>query len=292
VSSPARSTIDAHFHLWQVGDSDLAWVTPEWQMLRRDYLLPQLEAAFDSAGVSVGVYVESGQTTHETAAMQRRAAESDRIAAFIPWVDLAAADAEAELDRLQRDPKFRGVRVNTVESPDGDALSQPAILRGLCMLADRGLTHDFGVRTRHLLSIARVYEKHPHLRGVIDHMGLPDMASGSEDAEWRSSMRVLAQIPNLFCKISELLLTAGPNWSVEQVRPYVQFVAEAFGPQRIMWASNWPLALLGTDYRATFDLAQAALGPVSPRERSAFLTDNAEEFYGLTRSADRLRPSG
>ena len=282
--------VDTHCHLWQLEISGKTWVTAGLKQLHRSFEPDDLAEASRDAGVRACVVVEAGETEAENGALDRMAASSDLIEAIVPWADLESASLEDELDRWQQNPKFRGVRWRFEGYPDPDVLARPSIVRGLRKIAERGLVFDFLVRTAHLKDLLGVYSQLPGLRGVVEHMAKPDIVGSSDSQEWHTRMRELARNTNVNCKISlspqverfnEILASPGQGWPVEAIRPYAQFLLEEFGPDRLMWGSDWPIALITSDYVGTFQAMREAVGPLDASNEQRLFAGTARRFYAL-----------
>jgi L-fuconolactonase len=163
-------------------------------------------------------------------------------------------------------------------------------VEGLRKVAERGIIFEFLVRTTHLEDILKTYERIPKLKAVIEHMAKPDFTGGEERAEWQSSMKALAQHTRVACKLSlsprveqlsEILREPGKGWPVESIKPYVRSLMEYFGPDRLMWGSDWPVALLMSGYKETLNAMRAALGSLQRRVEEQVFRKTAMEFYGL-----------
>ena len=223
--------------------------------------------------------------------MERMAASSGLIGAIMPHVDLERPNLDEELDYWQRNPKFRGARMGFEGHPDPGVMARPAVVEGLGRFAHRGLVFEFLVRAHHLSDVLKVYERFPDLKGVVNHMAKPDMVAQTDGAQWHQGMKDLARNTNVSCKLSlspraELMAqtaaTPGQGWPVASIRPYVQYLLEQFGPDRLMWGSDWPIALVTSDYRGTYEAMKEAIGPLSADQELHLFSTNATNFYGLT----------
>lgn len=280
--------IDTHCHLWR---RDLAdWVTSEMGRLHRDFEPADLAAAGDSVGVEAFVLVEAGDTRPENEWFEQAAGTAPFIAGFVPYVELDRPTLGDELDRWQAGPKFCGVRHRYESHPDPDILKRPAIRDGFAELARRGIVFDFLVRVPHLPDVLDICRALPDLTGVVEHLAKPDMAEGTEESQWRDVMQALARDTNIICKLSlsprgedtKSLLTQPPQgWPLEPTRPYVQFMLEHFGPDRLMWGSDWPVALASTSYEGIYQTMRDAIGPLDADDELKIFRTNAIRTYGL-----------
>ena len=282
--------VDTHCHLWDLEVARRTWITPDLNQLFNSFRPADISRASAEVGVGKFVVIEAGTTPEENASIAKMAAESDAIAGFAPWVDLESPQLCDELDRWQRDPKFCGVRMRFEGDPDPDILARPSIVDGLRKVAGRGIIFEFLVRTQHLAHVLEVCARIPELKAIIEHMAKPDMVEGTERAEWEKQMRALARNTNLAAKLSlspraelmdQLLANPDQGWPVEAVRPYVQFLLEEFGTSRLMWGSDWPIALLTTDYAGIYGAMSEAIGPIGSEDELKLFHSNAVQFYEL-----------
>ena len=282
--------VDTHCHMWQLELARQTWLMPELKPLFRTFEPDDLAQASHNVGVGTCVLIEAGTTTEENRELARQATSSELIGAVLPFADLESPKLAEELDDWQSDPKFRGVRMRFEGHPDPDILSRPGIIEGLKILTRRGLVFEFLVRSSHLKDIPRIYERLPELKGVIEHMAKPDVVGGSDSAAWYQQMEVLAQDTNVTCKLSlspqverieELLTHPGSGWSVELIKPYVHFLIEHFGFDRLMWGSDWPVLLLVSDYEGTYQAMRDAIGPLDVGDELRLFRKTAMRFYGV-----------
>jgi L-fuconolactonase len=282
--------VDTHCHLWDLEVARRTWITPELNQLFNSFRPADISRASAEVGVGRFVVIEGGTTPEENASIAQMAAESELIAGFAPWVDLESPGLGDELDEWQQDPKFCGVRMRFEGDPDDNVLAKPSIVDGLRTVAGKGIIFEFLVRTQHLAHVLEICASIPELKGVIEHLAKPDMVEGTERAEWEKHMRALARNTNLAAKLSlspraeredDLLANPNQGWPVEAIRPYVQFLLEEFGTSRLMWGSDWPIALFTTDYAGIYGAMREAIGPISAEDELRLFRSNAIEFYGL-----------
>lgn len=266
--------IDSHQHFWQVGRFDYPWMSDG--ILCRDYLPHDLAPIIQANRT---VLVQASNSVAESRWLLELAKTNSFIAGVVGWVDLTNPDTQ--LDELCADPKFKGVRHLVESEPDDDWLVQPAVLAGLQQLAARGLSYDLLVHTRHLKHIPRLAESCPDLSLVIDHLAKPPIAS-NEITEWSQAFRPLARFPNISCKLSGLVTEANWNsWQQEDLRPVVDVALESFGPDRMMFGSDYPVCLLAASYDRVLDSFQQILKSLSDADRDKIFGQNAEKFYRL-----------
>ena len=268
--------VDAHQHFWQVGRFDYPWMTSDLGVLYRDYLPSDVQSGVDQI-----VVVQASNSVAESRWLLGLADRYDFIAGVVGWVDLASTDVDEQLAELTRHPKFKGVRHLVESEPADDWLVQPAVISGLQRLAAHGLSYDLLVHTRHLRHARKVAERCHDLRLVIDHLAKPPIAKHGYD-EWARELKSLAEYPNVYCKLSGLVTEANWNsWTMDDLRPYVEYALELFGPQRLMFGSDHPVCLLAASYERVLGSFQELLADLSQEDRNLIFAKNARTFYRL-----------
>ncbi len=275
--------IDAHQHFWRLARGDYAWLTPELGPIHRDFGLDDLRPLLAAAGVERTVLVQAAPTSAETDFLLDLAADEPLVAGVVGWVDFEAPDAAHRIAALAARPKLVGLRPMIQDLPDDRWMLGEAITPALHAMADEGLTFDALIFPRHLPILRMFARRYPGLDIVIDHGAKPDIAGGALD-DWAREIRATADETRLVCKLSGLVTEAGPAWSAEVLRPYVEVLVEAFGADRLMWGSDWPVATLAGSYAAWREAAEALLAGRSDAERDAIFGHTASVFYGLDRS--------
>jgi L-fuconolactonase len=203
------------------------------------------------------------------------------ILGVVAWADLTDPALPQVLDKLQKRPKFKGVRHIVHDEPDPLWLMRPDVLRGLRELAQRGIPYDLLLRQIHLPLVPQLAEQVPGLRMVIDHIAKPPIASGRMDG-WAEDMRAASQVPGLYCKLSGMITEANhANWKADDLRPYVQHVMSLFEPERLMFGSDWPVCKLAGSWKQTLAAFTQAIGAQSMETREQILGGAAKRFYGL-----------
>lgn len=282
--------IDSHCHMWQ--REQVLESLAEFKPLLYTFGPSELEAASRGIGLQSCILIESGTTAQDNQRMAELAASSALIGAFVSYVELEDSALESKLDTWQGHPKFRGVRARYEGHPDSHVLARPAVVQGLRKIAERGLVFEFLVRARHLQDILKLYEQIPDLRAVIEHMAKPDIANGTDSAEWYSGMEKLEKQTSVKCKLSlsprveemTQLRADGPQgWNMERLKPFVLFLVESFGCERLMWGSDWPVVLLASDYQGAYQTMRSALGALSTTDEVRIFQDTARQFYGPER---------
>ena len=277
--------VDSHQHFWQVGRFDYPWMSREGEVLCRDYLPPALEPILRRCGVEKTILVQASNSLEETRWLLSLADQYPFIAGVVGWVDLSVRAVGQQLSEFIAHPKFKGVRHLVESEPADDWLIQPNVLDGLRTLASAGVSFDLLVHTRHLKRARTVAESCPELSLVVDHMAKPPIASG-EVSDWARAIKEVAVFPNISCKLSGLVTEASwSDWRIEDLKRFVDTALEYFGPQRLMFGSDWPVCLLAASYDRVLESFQSLLADLNDEERSCIFSRNATEFYRLQQQA-------
>ena len=279
-------TVDTHHHLWDLDVRDQPWMTgPEMDPLRRDFRPSDLQAAMRGTSVDATVLVQTVADPDETPEMLVLAETVDRVAAVIGWVDLTAKDAREQIGRLQTHPSggwLRGIRHQVEDEPDPDWLVRPEVLAGLGAVEDAGLLYELLVRPHQLPAAIKAVGQYPQLTFVLDHCAKPPVDSG-ELEPWASRIRALAAHPNVVCKLSGLVTQ--DEWAAQpdpsRLRACADVVLESFGPNRVMFGSDWPVCLLAASYSEVLGVAKELTSGLSDSERTAVFDTTAREIYNL-----------
>ena len=277
--------VDAHHHLWDLSVRDQDWITgPELAPLRRDFTLAELEPLARAAGVGASVLVQTVTVAEETPEFLALAAGSELVAGVVGWTDLTAAGVADTLAALREGPGGEylvGIRHQVQGEPDPDWLVRPDVLRGLAAVADAGLAYDLLVLPHQLPAAVRAAELLPGLTFVLDHLGKPPVGSGDTEP-WATRLRELALRPNTCAKLSGLVTEADwHGWTTADLRPYAETALDAFGPDRLMAGSDWPVCTLAADYGRVLGTARALTEALGRDEREAVLGGTAVRVYRL-----------
>ena len=276
--------VDAHHHLWDPVATRHDWLA-DVPALQRRFDLADFQQASAPHGVDASVLVQVLNSTPETEEfLQIAAASTGRIAGVVGWADLTDPGIADELARLKEQPGgslLVGIRHLVPDEPDVNWLARPDVQRGLAAVGAAGLVYDLLVRPQHLTAAIKITAALPNVRFVLDHGAKPDMATGSTQP-WTKLIEELSRRPNVTCKLSGLVTEAGPVWSQAKIAPYAGHLLEAFGPNRLMFGSDWPVCLLAASYAEVFGLARALLtGLLSQSELDAVFGTNASLVYDL-----------
>ena len=278
VSAPS---VDAHHHLWDLGSGRYSWPTPADARIYRTFTPDDLAPELEAAGIHATVVVQATDSLADTDSMIEAAAAFPWIAGVVGWLPLGErVVAERELEK--RRDRLAGVRHLIHWDPDPMWLIRPANQPGLALLAEAALAFDVvAVYPDHLPLVPEVAKRHPELRLVIDHLAKPPFRSSGWD-QWVDAIRRAAQSPNVYAKVSGLDTAAGPDWTVDELRPAWDVVLEAFGPTRLLFGTDWPVCRLVSTYGQVVAAARTLVAELSPIERDRVMGGTAIEVDRLS----------
>jgi L-fucono-1,5-lactonase len=274
--------IDSHLHLWDLQRSAYSWITPELGPLHTTITAERARSELAAVGVDRAVLVQAEDSVTDTGFMLEVAREHRWVAGVVGWVQLDdPAVAAAQLDRFAADPAFRGVRHLVHDDPRDDFLALPAVRTSLGLLAERGLPFDVpDAWPRHLAATAELAGALPGLTVVLDHLGKPP--HGKQDfPEWREAFAAVAARPNTVAKVSGLQVRGEP-FTAAGIRPAWEAALELFGPDRLLWGSDWPMTLLTAGYTGTWAVVSELLGELTDEEQGKILEGTARRVYRLS----------
>ena len=275
--------IDAHQHFWNPARGDYFWMPKDDPLLARAYGPEDLGRHLKHHGIGRTVLVQAAATVHETEYMLGIADATPCVAGVVGWIDFEKPSDRAHLKRLAEHPKFRGVRPMIQDIPDDDWMLREDVQWGFRAVADLGLTFDALGFPRHLANFLTILKRHPDMRVVIDHCMKPQIRAHSDEsfAHWADGMARIAGETAAYCKFSALVTEANPGWTVDDLRPYAEHVLSVFGPERVMWGSDWPVCQLRASYDEWWAAARALTSHLDAQAERRVFGGTAEEFYGL-----------
>ena len=272
--------IDAHHHCWRYTPEEFGWIDDRMQAIRRNYYPADFAPQLRAAGVDGTVVVQARQTVEETLQLLEHTHRHRFIKGVVGWVPLTDPKVARLLEQLQEDKALKGVRHVLQGEPDS-YMAGPAFNAGLAAVAARGLSYDLLVKAPQLPAAIALVDRHPELPFVLDHIAKPVIA-GPPPPEWRRHIAELARRPNVCCKFSGLV-TEVPDfaWTPALLWPYFDVVLEAFGANRLMFGSDWPVCLVAVEYPPWFRFMASCVTGLSPDERNHILGGTATRFYRL-----------
>ena len=275
-----KPALDAHQHFWKYSAEEYPWI-PEGSALHRDWLPQDLAALQGPLKLQGAIAVQARQSLGESRWLLELANRHEVIRGVVGWVDLRSPEVEQQLHLFAAHPKFVGVRHVVQDEEDDRFLTGADFRRGLRFLKGLGLCYDLLIYPRQLPAAVELVEEMPELPFVLDHCAKPAIAQG-ELASWSAQIKRLAAFSNVTCKVSGLVTEAHwADWTLEDLRPYLDVVLEAFGPQRLMWGSDWPVCLHAASYAKWWEAAQEWTKGWGSAEREAFFGGACAAFYGI-----------
>jgi L-fuconolactonase len=273
--------IDAHQHFWDIDRFEYPWMPPEPSPLRQSFLPDLLHRILKRSRFEGTILVQANTLLAETRWLLELAEAHEFIRGVVGWVDLTDPRLGAVLDELQKRPKFLGVRHPVHDESDDQWLVREDVLGGLAELARRGLPYDLLLRPKHLPLVPRVAARAPDLRMVIDHLAKPAIAAGRMEP-WAQDIERAASLPQVYCKLSGMITEADPaNWKADDLRPYVSHVLRIFGPDRLMFGSDWPVCITAGTWKQVLAAFTQAIGQQPIEFREKLLGGTAARFYGI-----------
>jgi L-fuconolactonase len=272
--------VDSHQHFWQYDPERDTWITEEMNVIRRDFLPADLDSELATHGFDGSVAVQADQSDLETRFLLSLAEQHPSILGVVGWVDLCAPDLRERLQQLSGLERLCGMRHIAQAEPD-DFLTREAVVRGIALLQEFNLTYDILVYERQLPAALSLVEQLPDQRFVVDHIAKPLIQAGGIEP-WAQHVQNLASYSNVWCKVSGLVTEADwASWRPEVFRPYLDTVFQAFGTERLMFGSDWPVCLLAADYGQVVELIEDYAGHLSANEQYRLFGGNAMRFYGI-----------
>jgi len=270
--------IDAHQHYWNPARGDYFWmvgeaVAPIARPVGPNDMVPHLARH----GISKTVLVQAAPSVNETEYLLGIADATESVAKVVGWVDFEDREDLRQLLRFRRHSKFAGVRPMIQDLPDPEWMHRKDVQWAFDAIIDLDLTFDALGFPIHLDPFRRLFDLYPKMRTVIDHCMKPRIRDGAFE-DWAKGMAAIAEETEVFCKLSGLASEAKPGWSAETLQPYTSHVLDCFGPERVMWGSDWPVLDLNGDYDKWFEDAEAL---VPAAQRAAVFGETAAKFYGI-----------
>ncbi len=274
--------LDAHQHYWAIKRGDYGWITPELPKLYRDFLPEHLAAHLQRHRLDGSIVVQAAPTLAETEFLLELAKDEPTIKGVVAWLDLTDPLYREHYERFARHPKLVGFRTMIQEMPDASRILEEDFVKALAYFAEAGTPVDLLLTSRQLEPAVKLLELVPGLHAVIDHIAKPPIATG-ELEPWKSLLEQAAAHSNIYCKLSGMVTEADhERWKPEQLTAYIRHALEVFGPQRVMFGSDWPVCLLAAEYDEVVEALEQALPATwTEHDRERLFGQNAKEFYRL-----------
>ena len=273
--------LDSHQHFWLYSPTEHTWMSDSMSAIRRDFLPEDLQPLLAGLNFDGCIAVQARQSLEETRWLLELADLFSFIKGVVGWLDLCSPELPSQLEQFARHPKLAGVRHIVQDEPDDEFVLRPAFRRGIAQLREFNLTYDLLLFPKHIPAAVRLVEEFPDQPFVLDHIAKPSIAQGLI-SPWREDIQRLAQLPNVSCKLSGMVTEAKwKQWKPEDFRPYLDTVVEAFGSDRLMIGSDWPVCLLSSDYASTMQLVIEYIQQFPEEAQAAILGGNCARFYGI-----------
>jgi len=272
--------IDAHQHFWHFDPVRDSWITDDMAVIQRDFLPADLEPVLTENGVDGCVAVQASQSEDETMFLVSMAQNYDSVKGVVGWVDLQSSRLYDRLEVLSTFEEIKGFRHVAQAEPD-DFLMRPSVINGIRQLAAFDLTYDILIYPTQLKAALHLVREVPEVNFVIDHLAKPYIKR-QEISRWSNFMTEIAKQPNVSCKLSGMVTEADwHNWGKKDFFPYLDVVFEQFGPDRLLFGSDWPVCLVAANYTQVKNLIEEYVAPWGDEVRSKVMGANAVEFYSL-----------
>lgn len=274
-------TIDSHQHFWIYEADKHAWINDDMRVIRKSFLPEDLKLIYQTNGIDGCVAIQADQTLAETDFLLDLANKNDFIKGIVGWVDLRVSAIETVLNQYSQFPKLKGFRHVLQGEADHNFMLRPDFLKGIAALEKYNFTYDILIFPHQLGAALELVRRFPNQKFVIDHIAKPYIKDGFYDG-WGALMKVIGECPNVYCKFSGMTTEADyNNWTPEQIEPYMQLVLDAFGANRILFGSDWPVCLIAGNYTKTKELVTNFISKLSSEEQEAIMGGNAIQFYNL-----------
>jgi L-fuconolactonase len=270
--------IDAHQHFWRYNANRDRWITDEMVALKKDFLPEHLIPELKASSILGSIAVQTDQSEAETDFLLDLAERHEVIQGVVGWVDMCAGNVAERLERFARFPKLCGFRHIAQAEPSGFLLRED-FLRGISCLGEFGFTYDVLIYEKQLPAAIELVSRFPDQLFVLDHIAKP-LIRERRYLPWGRFVKMLAENPNVYCKISGLVTEADwKQWRASEFKPYLDVVFEAFGVERLMFGSDWPVCLLAAGYNQVVELIADYTRDLAAAEREKIFGLNAAHFY-------------
>lgn len=273
--------IDAHQHFWHYHPHTHSWISDDMAMLKKDFLPADLEKLLVQNDFQGCVAVQAAQREEETGFLVELSKNHPIIKGIVGWVDLRARDIEERLSYFFNTPIIKGFRHVVQDEPDDQFMLRSDFKNGLGHLEKHGFTYDILIFPKQLGAALKTIKEFPHQKFVVDHIAKPPIKTG-EIAAWKRTLQSIAAHDNVMCKLSGMVTEADwSSWTYNDLHPYMDVVLDAFGPERVMFGSDWPVCRLAAEYHDVLNVVREFIGTLSFYEQEKILGLNAINFYDL-----------
>lgn len=272
--------LDSHQHFWEYDPKRQDWISPEMNRIRRNFLPGDLYPLLQDAKIDGCIAVQAEESLRETDFLLDLASQHAWISGVVGWADLKDDKLDELLDQYSESKKLVGFR-EVLQSKDPAYMLQKEFIRGVQKIGGRGYGYDILIFPNHLAASLDLVKKCPDQRFVIDHLAKPNIKDG-EWKNWKKGMALLAERELIHCKLSGIITEADwKKWTPEQLFPYLEIALELFGPNRLMYGSDWPVCLLAGEYEKFWEVMEQFTDALSSSEKARIMGDTAAEFYKI-----------
>ncbi|MFC3415266.1 amidohydrolase family protein [Algoriphagus hitonicola] len=273
--------IDSHQHFWKYDPKRHGWIDERMKQIRKDFLPGDLKPHLDSNQIHGCIAVQAEESLEETDFLLDLADKHSWIAGIVGWTDLAASDLDLILDQNSKQPKLKGFR-EVLQSRDVEYFLRPEFIQGLKKIYQKGYSYDLLIYPNQLLDALQLIKKCGENRIVIDHLAKPKIKSGIW-RDWKKNLKPFSEREYIYCKLSGMVTEADwKNWTYEDLIPYMEIALELFGPDRLMFGSDWPVCLLAGEYEQIFEIVNTFTDSLSNSEKARISGQTAQEFYQIS----------
>lgn len=273
--------IDAHQHFWIYNQEEYKWIDESMVKLRRNFLPSHLNRVLKRNGIDFCVTVQARQNLQETKWLLELVQNNSFIKGIVGWVNLKSNSVEQELEQFAAYKKFKGIRHVLQDEKDDGYMLRSDFKQGLRQLEKYGLTYDVLIYPQHIKYACTLVHEFPHQKFIVDHLAKPLIKEGKIKL-WKKDIQELAKADNVFCKLSGMVTEANWNsWKQEDFIPYMEIMLEAFGPNRLLFGSDWPVCTVVAKYEQVLGIVTNFISSLSPAEQAHIMGQNAIDFYNL-----------
>ncbi len=272
-------TIDAHQHFWKYNAVKHSWITDEMKVIQKDFLPADLQKIYTANKVDGCIAVQADESDDETLFLLDLAEKNDFIKGVAGWVDVKAVNLDEQLHAARKNIKLKGFRSIIQGRPDDLYFTNLAFRNGMKLIGRYGFRFDILVYYDQMASANKFMDQYPDQHFILDHLGKPAIKH-KEIKKWKEQIRIMAQHPLTYCKLSGLITEADwKQWQYDDLAPYLEIAAEYFGVSRLCFGSDWPVCLLAGNYGEVMGILTKFLGQVNDEERKQVMGLNALAFY-------------
>jgi L-fuconolactonase len=273
--------IDAHQHFWIFDPVRDSWITDDMAVIQRDFLPVHLKPILQENHIDGCIAVQADQSETQNSFLLELASENDFIKGVVGWVDLRTKNIEERLEYYSQFENMKGFRHVLQGEEDRALMLKPEFMNGIGKLKKHGFTYDILIFPDQLQYVPKFVNAFPDQKFVIDHIAKPDIKN-RKVADWAKEMRAIAELDNVWCKVSGMVTEADwKNWKFDDFEPYLDVVFEAFGVERVMFGSDWPVCQVAATYKTMADIVTQYTSTLSLSEQSVFWGENAVNFYNI-----------